>query len=83
MSTNSTLIGAFEAKTRLGELLECVSEGATFTITKHNKPIARLVGYEEEHAAKRSDATAELRALRARYKLKGANARKLREEGRA
>ena len=35
-------IGAFEAKTRLSELLEKVRQGKVFRITKHGHPIAEL-----------------------------------------
>lgn len=35
-------IGAFEAKTRLSELLERVSRGQVYRITKRGKPIAEL-----------------------------------------
>ena len=36
-------VGAFEAKTHLPQLLERVARGEEFTITKHGKPVARLV----------------------------------------
>ena len=36
-------ITAFEAKTRFGELLERVSRGEEVVITRHDKPVARLV----------------------------------------
>ena len=35
-------IGAFEAKTRLSELLERVSRGQVYRITKRGRPIAEL-----------------------------------------
>ena len=35
-------IGAFEAKTRLSELLEQVRQGAVFFITKRGRPVAEL-----------------------------------------
>lgn len=38
-----TIIGAFEAKTKLSELLERVANGETFEITRHGRPIAKLV----------------------------------------
>jgi len=37
-----TDIGAFEAKTRLSELLEQVSKGRVFRITRRGKPVAEL-----------------------------------------
>ena len=36
-------IGAFDAKTRLSELLERVARGEMFVITRHGHPVARLV----------------------------------------
>jgi prevent-host-death family protein len=36
-------IAAFEAKTRFGELLDRVVAGEEIVITRHEKPIARLV----------------------------------------
>jgi prevent-host-death family protein len=45
---NSSLtVGAFEAKTKFSELLEHVSQGAEVTITKHEKPVARLVPFNK------------------------------------
>ena len=38
----SQKIGAFEAKTRLSELLEQVSQGRTFVITKRGRPVDEL-----------------------------------------
>lgn len=38
-----TKITAFEAKTRFGELLERVAKGEEIVITRHDKPVARLV----------------------------------------
>lgn len=36
-------IGAFEAKTHLSRLLDEVEKGDSVTITKHGRPVARLV----------------------------------------
>jgi prevent-host-death family protein len=36
-------IGSFDAKTHLARLLERVATGEEFIITKHGKPVARLV----------------------------------------
>ncbi|MBV9822040.1 MAG: type II toxin-antitoxin system prevent-host-death family antitoxin [Actinobacteria bacterium] len=41
MSTSS--IGAYEAKTHLPGLLAKVEKGESVTITKHGRPVARLV----------------------------------------
>jgi prevent-host-death family protein len=36
-------VGSFDAKTHLPQFLERVAQGEEFTITKHGKPVARLV----------------------------------------
>jgi prevent-host-death family protein len=36
-------VDSFEAKTHLAQLLERVAQGEEFTITKHGKPVARLM----------------------------------------
>ncbi len=38
-----TEVGAFEAKTRLSELLDEVSKGRVYRITRRGKPIAELL----------------------------------------
>ncbi len=36
-------VGAFEAKNKLGALLDSVESGEEIVITRHGKPVARLV----------------------------------------
>lgn len=36
-------VGAYEAKTHLPQLLDRVEGGETITITRHGKPVAKLV----------------------------------------
>ena len=53
--TNPALptIGAYDAKARLSELLDRVEKGEQIVITRHGKPIARLVpegGHDVAHA---------------------------------
>lgn len=38
----SQVIGAFEAKTRLSELLDRVDKGQVYVITKRGRPVAEL-----------------------------------------
>ena len=45
MKKKLTTIGAFDAKTRLSELLDRVEGGEVITITRHGVPIARLEPY--------------------------------------
>lgn len=37
-------VGAYEAKTHLARLIEEVEAGGSVTITRHGRPVARLVG---------------------------------------
>jgi prevent-host-death family protein len=45
---NANTVGAFEAKTYLGQLLDRVEHGEVIIITRHEVPIARLVPFERE-----------------------------------
>lgn len=40
-------VGAYEAKTHFGQLLDAVARGETITITKHGAPVAMLVPLSE------------------------------------
>ena len=82
MKTSRARVGAFEAKNKFSELLLKVGHGAEVTITKHDRPVAMLVPVPAPAAAERKRATAELRALRRHYSLKGLVVRNLIEEGR-
>jgi prevent-host-death family protein len=48
-----TTVGAFDAKTRLSELLDRVEDGEVIVITRHGAPVAKLMPYEEEVDAKK------------------------------
>lgn len=41
--TPSLTVGAYDAKTRLADLLDRVQRGEQIVITRHGKPVARLV----------------------------------------
>jgi prevent-host-death family protein len=56
----------FEAKTRFGQLLERVARGEEIVITRHEKPVARLIPEGRASLAPVRDAAAGLRALRKR-----------------
>ncbi len=65
-------IGAFEAKTHLPQLLERVARGESLTITKHGKPVARLVpvGSNRKRAREAAARIIERRRNIARVSLK-------------
>jgi prevent-host-death family protein len=74
-------IGVYEAKTKLASLLDEVENGATVTITRHGKPIARLVPVERSRQDIEATIAA-IRALRKGNKLDGITIKELIEEGR-
>ena len=82
MKVRTRRIGAFEAKNTFSELLEQVGRGAEITITKHDRPVARLVSASASGQHERKKAAAELRAMSERYSLKGLSVRALIDEGR-
>ena len=82
MKTTDVALGAFEAKNRFSELLTRVGRGAEFTITKHDRAVARLVPAFSRDKDERKKLTVELRAMRERYSLKGVSVRSLMDEGR-
>jgi prevent-host-death family protein len=59
-----TTVGAFEAKNTLGALLDRVQRGEEIIITRHGKPVARLVPNSER--IDRSQARATLQRIRDR-----------------
>jgi len=58
-------VTAFEAKTRFGELLDRVSRGEEIVITRHDKPVARIVPEGRAALTSVRKAVEEMRALRA------------------
>jgi prevent-host-death family protein len=54
-------VTAFEAKTRFGELLERVAKGEEVVITRHDKPVARLI---PEGATRLDDVRRSVQGLR-------------------
>lgn len=77
-------IGAYEAKTKLGTLLDWVEDGQEVVITRHGKAVARLVPAEHGvDRAKASRAAAGLIAARRGVTLGGISIKELVSEGRA
>ena len=66
-------VGIFDAKTHLSSLIEEVEKGGEIVITRHGKPVARLVRAEErlspEAVAKRQKALKELLEIGDRLKI--------------
>jgi prevent-host-death family protein len=66
-------VGVFEAKTHLSSLLDEVEKGGEVTITRHGKPVAKLVQataeFSPEEIERRRQAIARLRANARRINL--------------
>jgi prevent-host-death family protein len=81
MARRSTTVGAYEAKTRLSALLDLVEGGHEIVITKHERPVAKLVPFRRATAS--PDLFERLRGLRGRMMLRaGETAKSLIDEGR-
>ena len=63
-------IQASEAKTHLPQILDEVERGETVVITRHGRPIARLVPEAERRQAEIDEAVESILALRKRLKGK-------------
>jgi len=75
-------VGAFEAKTHLSTLLDRVGGGEEVIITKHGKPVARLVSAARVDQARVNDAFEKLKLLRKQTTLGGLSWQALRDTGR-
>lgn len=75
-------VGAYDAKTRLAELLDRVEKGEQITITRHGVPVAVLVPVEPPRSMTVSEAIADIKALRIGKRLDGLSIRDLVNEGR-
>lgn len=73
-------VSAFDAKTRLPELLRATERGQRYLIRRRGKPVARLLP-PEEAGNKLADLVADLAAIRKRVRGK-VDVLKLIEEGR-
>jgi prevent-host-death family protein len=63
-------VGIYEAKSRLSELVEQAEAGNEVTITRHGKPVAKLVPAKAGKPVDRAALFKEISALRRSIKLK-------------
>jgi prevent-host-death family protein len=74
-------VGVYDAKTHLPRLLDAVERGETITITRHGRPVAKLVPVRERQRSV-EEVIEELREFRKRHPLRGLKIKDLIEEGR-
>jgi prevent-host-death family protein len=66
-----SIIGAFEAKTHLSEILNKVQEGVEVIITKRGKPIAKIIPFSDDKLnRKKDDILKEFNFIRSKFKGK-------------
>ena len=75
-------VGAYEAKTQFSSLLDRVEQGEEVRITRHGRPIARMVPEREIDRAAIDKAIAELKEIRKGARLDGLSWKELRDAGR-
>lgn len=75
-------VGAFEAKTHLAALLDAVSAGEQITITRHGRPVARLVPAAAEPPSSVAQTIERLRRFSKGQSLEGLSLAELRDQGR-
>jgi len=80
---SSNIVGAYQAKTHLSELLEKVEAGEEIVITKHGAPVAKLVPVKKEASTQeRAAAIRRIQKLGTRLSLTGLKIKDLIAEGR-
>jgi prevent-host-death family protein len=86
-SSSSQQVGAFEAKNTLGSLLDRVENGEEIVITRHGKPVARLVPNNVRIGREQAQAALDRIRERARRlgtgKFEWEEVKALRDEGRS
>lgn len=77
-----TQIGAYEAKTRLSQLLDQVARGEEIIITKHGVPVAALTPIPGPRRLNPQEAIAAIKSFRLEHRLAGLSIRQMIDEGR-
>ena len=75
-------VGAYEAKTRLSQLIDEVAKGEEIIITKHGVPVAALVPVAGPRQQDPQAAIAAIKDFRRGRRLAGLSLREMIEEGR-
>jgi prevent-host-death family protein len=75
-------VGVYDAKTNLAKLLDEVERGETVTITRHGRPVAKLVPVTGANKRTVEETIQAIREFRRGRSLGGLNIKELIEEGR-
>jgi prevent-host-death family protein len=82
MHNETITVGAFEAKTHLPSILDGVEAGKEYIITRHGKPVARVVPAAKADKKRIDELIARSRAAREGCTLGGISWKELRDAGR-
>jgi len=77
-----TTVGIYELKAKISELVARAEKGEEVTITRHGRPVARLLPVDLPDAEEVRRAIQEIRRLRRGNRLRGLTTKELVEEGR-
>ena len=75
-------VGAFEAKTRLPQLLQRVEAGERFVITRHSRPVAELIPFQSRSSGKVRSAIDALKEFQKTHSLDGLSVQAIVKEAR-
>lgn len=75
-------IGAFQAKTHFSALLEQVEKGEQIIITKHGRPVARLIPETKVDRESIQHTITRIKKFAQAHTLRGIDWKTLRDEGR-
>jgi prevent-host-death family protein len=75
-------VGAYEAKTRLSQLIDQAAKGEEIIITKHGVPVAALVPIAGSRKPDPKTVVAAIKEFRQGRRLEGVSLRLMIEEGR-
>ena len=78
-----TSLGAYEAKTRLSQLLDQVAKGEEVVITRHGVPVAALVPIDDSRQQDPQSAITAIKTFRRGRRLAGLSLREMIAEGRS
>lgn len=77
------IIGAYDAKSHLSDILKRVAEGEVYVVTRHGHPVAKIIPAGDSVYEAPAEVIEKLRAFRRGRKLDGLELKDLIEEGRA
>ena len=76
------IVGIYEARTRLSELIDKVASGEEITVTRHGVPVAKIIPVDTDQKIATREAIAAMQEFGRGRSLRGLNLKKMIREGR-